>query len=61
MCENYILLTVNDYTFSGSSSAVFLFSLSGRSSGRAIVLPPALALAAAASALAKSLTLKFFM
>ena len=35
----------------------------GRSPGRAIVLPPALALAgsAAAPALTKSLTLKFFM
>ena len=33
-----------------------IFSSSGRSPGRAIVLPPALALA-----LAKSLTLKFFM
>ena len=36
----------------------FIFSLPGQSPGRAIVLPPALA---AASALAKSLTLKFFM
>ena len=36
-----------------------LFSSPGRSPGRAIVLPPASALAAAA--LAKSLTLKFFM
>ena len=35
-----------------------IFSSPGRSSGRAIVLPPAWALAAA---LAKSLTLKFFM
>ena len=35
------------------------FSSPGRSPGRAIVLPPVLALAAAASA--KSLTLKFFM
>ena len=42
----------------------FFFSLSGRSPGKAIVLPPASALAlafAAAAALAKSLTLKFFM
>ena len=44
---------------------LLLFSLPGRSPGRAIVLPPASALAlapalAAASALAKSLTLKFF-
>ena len=44
------------------------FSSPGRSPGRAIVLPPASALAsasalvsAAASVLAKSLTLKFFM
>ena len=36
---------------------VYIFSLPGRSPGRAIVLPPALALVA----LAKSLTLKFFM
>ena len=36
-----------------------IFSSPGRSPGRAIVLPPVLALAAAA--LAKSLTLKFFM
>ena len=36
-----------------------IFSSPGRSPGRAIVLPPASALAAA-SALAKSLTLKFF-
>ena len=36
-----------------------IFSSPGRSPGRAIVLPPAVALAAAA--LAKSLTLKFFM
>ena len=41
-----------------------IFSSPGRSPGRAIVLPPASALAstlAAASALAKSLTLKIFM
>ena len=39
-----------------------IFSSPGQSPGRAIVLPPALALAlAAVSALAKSLTLKFFM
>ena len=38
-----------------------IFSLPGRSPGRAIVLPPALALASAASVLAKSLKLKFFM
>ena len=37
-----------------------LFNSPGQSPGRAIVLPPALA-SAAASALAKSLTLKFFM
>ena len=37
-----------------------IFSSSGRSPGRAIVLPPALALAAALG-LAKSLKLKFFM
>ena len=36
------------------------FSSSGQSPGRAIVLPPVSVLAAA-SALAKSLTLKFFM
>ena len=39
-----------------------VFSSSGRSPGRAIILPQASASAlAAASALAKSLTLKFFM
>ena len=45
-----------------------IFSSPGRSPGRAIVLPPALALAsalafafAAVAALAKSLMLKFFM
>ena len=38
-----------------------LFSWPGRSPGRAIVLPPASALALAAAALAKSLTLNFFM
>ena len=38
-----------------------IISSPGRSPGRAIVLPPALALALAAAALAKSLTLKFFM
>ena len=40
-----------------------VFSSPGRSPGRAIVLPPASAseLASAAAALAKSLTLKFFM
>ena len=39
-----------------------IISSPGRSSGRAIVLPPASALAlASASALAKSLMLKFFM
>ena len=37
-----------------------VFSSPGRSPGRAIVLPPALA-SASAAALAKSLTLKFFM
>ena len=37
-----------------------IFSSPGRSPGRAIVLPPALALAAA-STLAKSITLQFFM
>ena len=37
-----------------------IFSLPGRSPERAIVLPPASAVAAVA-ALAKSLTLKFFM
>ena len=54
------------FTSWGSNSAIF--NLPGRSPGRAIVLPPALAAAlalassaAAASALAKSLTLKFFM
>ena len=41
----------------GSSMSVSLFSLPGQSPVRAIVLPSALA---AASALAKSLTLKFF-
>ena len=39
-----------------------IFSSAGRSPGRAIVLPPVLASASAAvSALAKRLTLKFFM
>ena len=40
-----------------------IFSSPGQSPGRAIVLPPAsaLALAAGAAALAKSLTLKFIM
>ena len=41
-----------------------VLSSPGRSPGRAIVIPPALALAlvlALASAIAKSLTLKFFM
>ena len=37
---------------------IFLFSSPGRSPGRAIVLPPALA---GALALAKSLTFKFLM
>ena len=42
--------------------ATSIFSWPGRSPGRAIVLPPASALElAVASALAKSLTLKFFM
>ena len=44
----------------------YIISSPGRSPGRAVVLPPASALAlasvlVAASALAKSLTLKFFM
>ena len=39
---------------------MIIFSSPGRSTGKAIVLPLTLALAAA-SALAKSLTLKFFM
>ena len=38
----------------------FIFSWTGQSPGRAIVLPPASALALAAAALAKSFTLKFF-
>ena len=43
-------------------SSTFLFSSPGRSPGRAIVLPPALASASAlVSGLAISLTLKFFM
>ena len=45
-------------------NATIIFSLPGGSPGRAIVLPPAWALAlptAAASASAKSLMLKFFM
>ena len=37
------------------------FSSPGQNPGRAIVLPPALALVLAAAALAKRLTLKFFM
>ena len=41
-----------------ASKSRYIFSSPGRSPGRAIVLPSALA---AASALAKSLTLKFFM
>ena len=43
---------------------IVYFSSPGQSPGKAIVLPPASALAlaaVAASALAKSLTLKFFM
>ena len=44
------------------SAYCLIFSSSGRSPGRAIVLPPALALAlASAFSLAKSLMLKFFM
>ena len=42
-----------------SMENVSILSSSGRSPGRAIVLPPA-AVSAAESALAKSLTLKFF-
>ena len=45
-----------------SKDYVVVFSSPGRSPGRAIVLPPASALASVAvSALAKSLMLKFFM
>ena len=69
-------IKVNENTLRGSNSAIFIFSLPGQSPGRAIILPPASALASAlasasvlalalgvvvASALAKSLTLKFFM
>ena len=43
-----------------ASLGVLLFSSPGQSPGRAIVLPPALALALA-SALAKGLMLKFFI
>ena len=44
------------------SCLVYIFSLPGRSPGRAIVLPQALALTlASALAVAKGLTLKFFM
>ena len=55
--HSYKLKYVTRYSF-------VIFSSPGRSPGRGIVLPPASALAlglAAASALAKSLTLKFFM
>ena len=47
-------IRVNGYTFRGSNCAIF--SLPGRSPGRAVVLSLASALA-----LAKSLTLKFFI
>ena len=40
--------------------AIFIFISPGESPGRAIILPPA-AVFAGASALAKSLTFKFFM
>ena len=55
-----LVITINGYTFRGANFAIF--SSPGRSPGRAIVLPPAsaLVLAAAASALAKNLTLKVF-
>ena len=42
------------------SNLMIIFSSPGRSPGRAIVLPPALALVSAL-ALSKSLTLKLFM
>ena len=44
---------MNEYTFMGSNSVIF--SLSGQSPGRAVVLPPALA-SALAAALAKCLS-----
>ena len=44
----HLFLKVNEDTFRGSNSTIFIFSSPGRSPGRAIVLPPALA-----SALAK--------
>ena len=59
----------NNFTKPGSD-VIKLFSSHGRSPGRTIVLPPALASAlalalastlAAATVLAKSLTLKFFL
>ena len=53
---------MNGYTFRGNNFVIF--SSPERSPGKAIVLPLALAsgsVLAAASALAKSLTLKFFM
>ena len=60
VCNLY--LRGNGYTFRESSPAISIFSSPGQSPGRAIVLPPASALAlASAAALAKSLTLKFFM
>ena len=66
--EDFLKILVSLTSFSRSQKDfdirryfyLFIFSLPGQSPGRAIVLPPALALAAA-SALAKSLTLKFFM
>ena len=51
---------LNAYKYK-KNEEIRLLSSPGLSPGRAIVLPPALALALAAAALAKSLTLKFFM
>ena len=53
-------IRIDENLFTNFGFLGFLFSSPGLSPGRAIVLPPALALAAAA-VLAKSLTLKFFI
>ena len=57
-CCMFMLMLVCPCEF--RPEVIKLFSSAGQSPGRAIVLPPASALASA-SALAKSLTLKFFM
>ena len=51
-----LLVKVSEYTFRGSNSVIFTFSLPGQSPERAIVLPPSLASAlvlALVAALAK--------